>query len=127
MAAAQRAEVNHISVPGTEWIDRGYALDDFIAGDLVIISATPHLSREFDMNIEAATGTVANGVVLKDCKAGGQVEFAKIAELSGFIGLTPGASLTVVDGQIDTTPLATDTGFANIRARNTESVYVMFN
>ena len=103
MAAVARVRPILVSPPGMEVVDRGYALDDVLAGDPVIISATAAPSREYDCAIEKATGTTVHGFALKDTKAGGLCEFASQGELDGFTGLTPGAALTVVAGAIDNT------------------------
>lgn len=112
-----------ISPVGYQVADRGYAMDDFERGDPVIISATEAPSTEYDFAVERATGTDFHGIALKDCLEGGLVEFAKVGELSGYIGLTPGAPLTVVGGNIDDTAPAAGVS-VKIRARNSHSIYV---
>jgi hypothetical protein len=120
MAAVQRDRPRLISPPGYEVADKGFALDDFLAGDPVIISPIVAPSRQYDFSVARSTGAEAHGFALKDCKAGGTVEFARQAEISGFIGLVPGAPLSIVAGNLDTTA---PTGQAQIRARNDHSIY----
>lgn len=124
MAAVQKASrIRLISPPGYQVVDRGYANEDFEAGDLILISSTAPPSTEYDFSVDLATGTAFHGVVLKDCLEGGLVEFVKIGELSGYTGLTPGMPLTVVGGVLDTT--APGAGVvAQVRARNAHSIYV---
>ena len=122
MAALTQSRVRLISVPGTEWVDRGYALEDLSAGDLVVVDATADVSGEYDMRVELATGTDAVGIVLKDVQAGGLCEFAKQGEVDGFVGLTPNALYTVVGGVIDSTAPAAGTP-KQFRARNATSIW----
>jgi hypothetical protein len=122
MVALTKSRVRLISVPGTEWVDRGYALEDLEAGDLVVVDATVEPTGEYDMRVELATGTDACGLVLKDVKAGGLAEFAKQGEVDGFVGLTPNALYTIVGGEIDSTAPAAGTP-KQFRARNATSIW----
>ena len=122
MAALTKDRVRLISVPGTEWVDRGYALEDLDAGELVVVDATPEPTGAYDMRVELATGTDAVGIVLKDVKAGGLCEFAKMGEVDGFVGLTPNSLYTVVGGVIDDTAPAA-TAPRQFRARNATSIW----
>jgi hypothetical protein len=133
VVALTRSGVKLISVPATEWVDRGYALVDMDAGELCIVDETPEATGEYDMRVTIATGTDAAGVVLKNVKAGGLCEFGKIGEVGGFVGLTPGAKYSIVDGEIDDTEpsITVDVGGtptaiplnAQFRARNEESIW----
>lgn len=122
MVALTRSRVRLISVPGTEWVDRGYALEDMEPGDLVQVDAAVEATGAYDMRVEKATGTDACGIVIKAVTAGGLCEFAKIGEVDGFVGLTPNALYSIVAGAIDTT--APGAGVTkHFRARNATSIW----
>lgn len=122
MAAVTKVKPVMISLPGDTWIDRGYANEDFEAGDLVVVASTPHPNPEFDMALDLADGTDAAGIVLQDCGAGGLVSFAKVAEIAGYTGLTPNARLTIVAGVLDNTAPAANANYA-ARARNETTIW----
>lgn len=119
MAAIEKVSPVYVAPPGMEVIDRGYALDAIEAGDPVVISEDPAPSRLYDCAIEKATGDEAHGIALKDVQPGGLCEFASQGEMDGFAGLTPGAGLSIVDGEIDDTA---PTGAAAIRAVNASRI-----
>ncbi len=123
MAAVTKVKPVLIGLPGDNWIDRGYANEDFEAGDLVIVAA--HTNPEFDMSVTLATGTDATGIVLQDCNAGGLVSFLIQGEMSGYAGLTPNAKLTIVGGLLDNTAPAANADYA-ARVRNAHSIWVSF-
>lgn len=103
MAAVTRVDVAFVSPPGMEGIDRGFATEAIVRGDPVVISgAAP--SRLYDCSVSKATGNEAHGIAIKDKQTGGLCEFAFFGEIDGFSGLTPGAPLSVVAGNLDTDP-----------------------
>src|SRR5690348_16817015 len=101
------------SPPGYENVDVGYASADITAGQPVIIDPAGAPSTRWERAFTPATGTVAHGIALKTTLAGGTAEVAYRGEVDGYSGLTPGAGLTIVGGNIDTTA---PTGNAVIRA-----------
>lgn len=121
MAAIQKVAPVFVSPAGYEVVDRGFAREDIEVGDPIVIDSTPYKDRTHDCAVVRATGTEAHGIALKTTRAGGTCEFAMHAEMDGFTGLTPGAGLTIVDGNIDDTAPAEGTA-AQIRAVNTTRI-----
>lgn len=122
MAAVTRVNVAFVSPPGMEGIDRGFATEDIVRGDPVVISgAAP--SRLFDCAVSKATGAEAHGIAIKDKQTGGLCEFAFFGEIDGFAGLTPGAALTIAAGDVDDTAPAVGTS-TQIRAVNASRIRV---
>lgn len=112
------ASISLCSPVGYEAVQHGYAGDDFVPGDLVIISGTPPSTR-WDCAFEHAAAAIAHGIVLKTCSEGGTVEVAYVGEMDGFSGLTPGAPLSIASGVIDdTAPANTQVGASVVRAVN---------
>lgn len=104
MAAIVRVDCVLVSPPGEYGSDKGYCNDDVEAGQPVVITSATPPNVLWEQVVEPATGTTANGIALKDCNEGGTVEYAFFGEVDGYTGLTPGAGLTFVDGEIDDTP-----------------------
>lgn len=130
MAAVQKDDVEFIMPPGYEQGDIGYCDDDEIeTGDPIVISGNAPDGR-WPCAVKKATGTEAHGFAVKNCKRGGTVEYMTQAEFDGFVGLTPGAALSVVDGEIDDDePTVTDgettvPGPVQIRAINASRIRV---
>lgn len=121
MAAVQRDDAILVSPPGEWAIDKGWCNEDIIAGDPVIILDQAPPSRLWEQVIGKATGTEAHGFALKDCIAGGTVEYAAAGEMDGFVGLTRGNSLTIVGGALDDTEVV-DVTAARIRAVTTSRI-----
>lgn len=115
MAAVAKVDCVLVSPPGDTVIDKGYATEDFVAGDPVIIVATAPPDRRWEHSVARATGAAAHGIALKDCSEGGTVEYACQGEIDGYVGLTRGAGLTIVGGDVDDTAPATD-DVARLRA-----------
>lgn len=120
MAAVASVDPRLVSPPGETVIDKGYASVDILRGQPVVITSTTPPSRRWEQVIGLAAGTEAVGFALKDCAAGGTVEYASQGEMDGFTGLTRGASLTIVGGALDTTTAAA--GTARIRAVTTSRI-----
>ena len=117
MAAIQKVSDDSpilVSPPGENVIDKGYANVAIKRGDPIIILSTAPPSAQWEQVIGLATGTEAHGIALKTCGAHGTVEYAAQGEMDGFLGLTRGASLTIVSGKLDST--AASAGTARIRA-----------
>lgn len=91
------------SPAGYENVDFGYASEAIAAGDLVVITNAAAPSSRWDKVYAKATGTTAHGIAIKAVGAGGTCEVAYRGEIDGFSGLTPGAPLSIVDGELDTT------------------------
>lgn len=105
MAAITAVAPIPVVVSGYEVVDYGLARDDMKAGDPVVIDATPApANNRWTCATRKATSTFADGICLKDVKAGGVCEFGVQGEMDGFADLTPGTHLTIVDGKIDDTP-----------------------
>lgn len=115
MAAIQKIDPIWVAPPGMEVIDSGYAVEAINAGDPIVIDSAPIVDRRFTCAVKKATGTEAHGICLKTVGAGGHAEFACQGEMDGYVGLTPGAALSIVGGAIDTTA---PSGNAQIRAVN---------
>lgn len=120
MAAVQKLNAILVSPPGEAVIDGGYSVDDIVAGDPILIDSVPSASRAYDQRVKLATGTECNGFALKDAKAGGYCEYARVGEIDGFIDLTPANSMTIVDGKLDDTQ---DVGRPQIRVINSSRIY----
>lgn len=103
MAAVTRVDCILVSPPGEFGGDKGYCTAAVEAGQPVIIAGTTPPNRLWSHSVSPASGTTANGIALKDCGAGGTVEYAFYGEMDGYSGLTPGAPLTIVGGLVDTT------------------------
>ena len=123
MAAVTKANrIASVIPPGMEVNDRAYALDDLVAGDLIVISSTAPNSAVYESAVEKATGTEYHGVSLVDCNAGGLAEYTTQNELDGYSGLTPGQPLSVAGGEFDTTA---PTGAVTARAVTTTRIRVL--
>lgn len=103
MAAITRVDPASVSPPGYEFNDYGYASVDIAVGDPVIITAAVPPSRKWEQVVAKATGAAASGIALKSIKAGGTAEYGVVGEMDGFTGLTRGAGLTIVGGNLDNT------------------------
>lgn len=104
MAAIQKMAGGRIAPvipPGMDVSDRGYAEEDLKAGDLIVISPDAPPSEIYEFAVKKATGTEAHGICLVDCNEGGLAEISTQNEMEGYTGLTPGAGLTVIDGELD--------------------------
>lgn len=103
MAAVARVDCVLVSPPGESGRDKGYCNAAVEAGQpIIILPATPP-NATWEQVVGPATGTVANGIALKDCEAGGTAEYAYFGEIDGYTGLTRGAFLTIVGGLVDDT------------------------
>lgn len=118
MAAVMKTDPAFIALPGYDVVDTGYAASDIEVGDPVVISAAPP-NKMYTSTVTKATGTDFHGICVKTVKQGGLCEYASTGEMDGFVGLTPGNSLTIVAGGLDDTQA---TGFAGIRAVNTTRI-----
>lgn len=101
MAAIQRDDCALVSPPGETVIDKGRAAVAFVAGDPVVIDATAPPSTLWEQVVTRAAGRDAHGIALKDCGAGGTVEYAVVGEIDGYVGMTRGATLSIQAGNID--------------------------
>lgn len=74
-----------------------------VAGDPVVLTgAMPDTRWEYRCTKAAAQADI-HGVALKAANAGEGCDICLTGEIDGFSGLTNGASLTVVGGNLDTT------------------------
>lgn len=115
MAAVLKVDPSFVAPPGMEQIDTGYASEDIEVGDPVVIVDTPVPNKMWTAVIAKATGTELHGFCVKTTKTRGMCEYASQGEIDGFTGMTPGNSLTIVDGVLDDTEAE---GLAQIRAVN---------
>lgn len=116
MAAITKVAPKLVSPVGYENVFYAYASAALEPGDLAIITSAD-APGGFDCVVAKASAAVAHGVVLKKVGIGGKAEIAWRGEMDGFSGLTPGASLSVASGAIDSTaPDDTQVGAAAIRA-----------
>lgn len=124
MAAVQREDVIHVTPPGQEVTDRGYATTAIKRGDPVkIVGNGPTVQWDYSVAALAAGDPDSEciGFSLKDTSVGGTAEFASQGEMDGFVGLTPNALLTIVAGKIDDTA-PTEAAFPRIRAVNSTRI-----
>lgn len=103
MAAVTQVDCVLVSPPGEYGSDKGFCKTAVEAGQPIIILNEAPPNALWEQVVGPATGTTANGIALKDCNAGGTVEYAWWGEIDGYTGLTRGAGLTIVDGLVDTT------------------------
>lgn len=100
--AAANGRIAPVSPPGMEVTDRGYANEDLVAGDLIVISPNAAPSSVHEFSVSKATEDEAHGIMLVDCNKGGTAEFSTQNELDGYTGLTPGKALRVsATGELD--------------------------
>lgn len=106
--------------------DIGYATQAIKKGDPVMISgAAPN--RKYPCSVANASGTDAVGICLKTVQAGGTCEYAMEGEFDGYVGMTPGARLSLVGGKLDNTvPSATVPVSHSIRAVNATRIRFVF-
>lgn len=92
-----------ISPAGSEYVLRGRAGANIANGQPVIITGVSADPR-WDCVVGPAAGAevVIHGVSLGDYESGETAEFATIAEIDGFSGMTGGARLSVTGGLIAT-------------------------
>lgn len=119
MAAVLKVDPSFVAPPGMEQIDTGYASEDIEVGDPVVIVDDAVPNKMWTAVIAKATGTEFHGICVKTTKMRGMCEYASQGEMDGFTGLTPGNSVTVVDGVLDDTEA---TGNAQIRAVNSSRI-----
>lgn len=126
MAAIQKmvgGRIAPVIPPGMDVSDRGYAEEDLVAGDLILISPDAPPSAVYEFAVKKATGTEAHGIMLVDCNEGGLAEFTVQNEMEGYTGLTPGDALTVIDGELDDD---TTTGTIVARCVTASRIRVLF-
>jgi hypothetical protein len=100
MAAVTRVKARPVTPAGYEVVDKGIAVEAWVAGDLLVNGASGWS--------KAPTGTLlAHGIALQDAYAGqGGCSIGLHGEMDGFSGLTPGDPLYpsgAVAGGLDTT------------------------
>lgn len=111
MAAVTKVAVEVILAPA-DFNKIGKAAAALNRGDPVVIDSAAAVDPRYHTTYKkAASETFVDGVVLKPCQAGKEVEIGTYCELDGYSGLTQGARLTVISGNIDTTaPAAGERG-----------------
>lgn len=104
MAAVTRGEVRIATGFEGAHVERGMALVVIQAGDPVNVSTTA-VDTRYDFAVEKASGSDAyfDGIALHSAQPNRKLEFLRRGEVEGFVGLDPGTSLSLVDGDIDTT------------------------
>lgn len=102
MAAIQKAKrIHSVIPPGMEVNDRAFAGSDIESGDPIVISADAPPSLVYEYAVEKATGSECHGFALVTVGETGLAEYTTQNEMDGYTGLTPGAPLYVVDGELD--------------------------
>lgn len=122
MAAVTTVAPSLVSPTGEARIRRGQATADITAGQAVAIDGSPSSAR-FETALGLAEDeTTAIGLALKNATEGELIDVLIDGEMGGFSGLTPGALLSVVDGDLDSTA---PTGATRFVAWNATTVMVV--
>lgn len=119
------AAVTQVNVRPVQVIEAkiGKAAAAFTRGKPVVIDSAAAVDPRYPCTYKAATAEVSfDGIVLRDCLAGREVEVLTRGELEGFSGLTPGQTLTVLAGVIDNT--AAGSGLERLKAISATRVWV---
>lgn len=111
MAAITRVRPSLVTPAGEARIRRGEAAVDILKGQAVgLVGAASSGMFESRVGLAANEGA-AIGIALKDAYAGEVAEFVIDGEVGGYAGLTPGAKLSVINGNIDSTAATGATRF----------------
>lgn len=125
MAAIQKAgRIQSVIPPGMEVNDRAWAATDIESGDPIVIVDESPPSAVYEYAVAKADGEEAHGFALVTVKQGGLAEYATQNEFDGYTGLTPGAPLYIVDGELDDTE-PTDGGEVVGRCLTTSRIRVL--
>lgn len=104
MAAVTRGKIRIATGFEGAHVERGMALVEIKQGDPVNIDDNA-VSTLYDFAVAKASGTDAyfDGIALHDAQPNKKIEILRRGEVEGFVGLPPGSSFSLVNGDIDTT------------------------
>lgn len=104
MPAVSRAKVRIATGFEGAHVERGMAKVAIKAGDPVNIAAD-EVSTLYDFAVDKVSGaaTYCDGIALHDAQPNRKVEILRRGEVEGYAGMTPGTSLSIANGDIDST------------------------